>query len=88
MIRARFTSMGASEDLAVQETILIRDGYYCGRRLQCGDFEAIWFVEENQVKFYDADHSLAIVCAANAAEQSHQSPTEQLPLDQEDRKAA
>ena len=36
------------------ETLLIRDGFYCGRRFQLGDCSAIWFAEEQQVKFYDA----------------------------------
>ena len=34
------------------ETILIRDGFYCGRCFACGDFRAVWFLEENAIKFF------------------------------------
>lgn len=36
-----------------QESILIRDGYYCGRRFDAGSLEAVWFLEEDQVKISD-----------------------------------
>ena len=39
----------------LQETILIRDGYYCGRRFQADHVQAIWFMEEGEVKFYAVD---------------------------------
>ena len=35
------------------ESILIRDGYYCGRRFRQEQLEAIWFVDEDQLKVYD-----------------------------------
>ncbi|HEY6564344.1 MAG TPA: hypothetical protein VIY86_07585 [Pirellulaceae bacterium] len=35
-----------------QESLLIRDGVYCGHRFRLGNGEAIWFVEEDEVKFY------------------------------------
>ena len=34
------------------ETILIRDGHYAGRRFEFAGGRAIWFVNEDQVKFY------------------------------------
>ena len=37
------------------ETILVREGYYCGRRFHCGGHRAVWFLEEQVVKFYDSD---------------------------------
>ena len=46
----------AGEDY--QETILIRNGFYCGRRFACDGLEAVWFAEENQVKFFGRDGSL------------------------------
>jgi hypothetical protein len=39
----------------LEETILIRGGMYCGRRFTCPGGSAVWFVEENQVKYYDAE---------------------------------
>jgi hypothetical protein len=45
-------SFGAME--GGRETILIRGGNYCGRRFEAEQGHAIWFVEEDQVKFVDA----------------------------------
>jgi hypothetical protein len=36
----------------LRETILIRNGCYCGRRFEVAEGHAIWFCEENQIKFY------------------------------------
>ncbi len=53
LIRTNFSELGESLDLSPHETILIRQGYYCGRRFTVNEHEAIWFIEENQIKFYD-----------------------------------
>lgn len=45
-----------------QETILIRDGHYCGRRFQGDELQAIWFVEENELKFYGVDGTVVRSC--------------------------
>jgi hypothetical protein len=45
-------NFGASE--ACRETILIRDGNYCGRRFEAAAGHAVWFVEEDQLKLVDA----------------------------------
>jgi hypothetical protein len=34
----------------LREAILVRDGFYCGRRFILGDYQATWFVEEDEVK--------------------------------------
>ena len=39
----------------IQETMLIRQGCYCGKRLCCQGFSAIWFVEESQIKLFGAE---------------------------------
>ena len=46
---ARVTGDGAE---SIRESILIRDGLYCGRRFETSAGYAIWFVEENQVKIF------------------------------------
>lgn len=43
---------GLPSDTIPQETILIRGGLYCGRRFDAAGLHAIWFLEENLVKFY------------------------------------
>lgn len=50
----------------MSESILIRDGYYCGRRFQLDGLQAVWFVEENELKVYNADGSLLLVTEASA----------------------
>ena len=43
---------GADLDTVPRETLLIRDGAYCGHRYQVGSHQAVWFIEEDEVKFY------------------------------------
>ena len=43
------------------ESILIRDGYYCGRRFRLGELEAIWFVDEDQLKVYDEGSLVRVI---------------------------
>jgi hypothetical protein len=38
-----------------RETILIRGGNYCGRRFEAEQGYAVWFAEEDQLKFVDAN---------------------------------
>lgn len=45
----------------VCETILIRDGFYCGRRFSLGRLRAVWFLEEQVVKFYGEDGEFSSV---------------------------
>ena len=48
-----FLQHGVDKDAPIEEAIVIRDGFYCGRRFECGSLQAIWFVEEDQLKIYD-----------------------------------
>jgi hypothetical protein len=58
-------SLGADPHSETVETILVRDGYYCGRRLECDGLSVVWFVEENQVKFYHRDGSVTGTCSVD-----------------------
>jgi hypothetical protein len=51
-IRETLWALGASPDARLGESLLIREGNYCGHRFQCDGYEAVWFIEEEQVKFY------------------------------------
>lgn len=57
-----------SGDADLCETVLIRNGLYCGHRFSCNAFTAIWFFEENELKIYDADHNLLRVEALGEAD--------------------
>lgn len=59
-VRSNLVAMGANLE-AFQETILIRNGQYCGRRFRAGPFEAVWFSDENELKFYAPEGGVARV---------------------------
>jgi len=48
-----FAEFGSSLGRTPREAVLIRDGYFCGRRFEADGFQAVWFTEEHQIKFYD-----------------------------------
>ena len=55
LIQHAFTEFGAIPDHRASESMLIRGGFFCGRRFESGGFQAVWFAEENEVKFFDRD---------------------------------
>ena len=57
-VRRWFDRFGANVSESICESILIRDGHYCGRRFDCGGWCAVWFSEENEVKLYDRHGAL------------------------------
>jgi hypothetical protein len=42
-------------ELQFEESILIRNGFYCGRKFHFNKFSAVWFLEENQLKIFDEE---------------------------------
>lgn len=61
LVRQTFCKLGVSSPEEAEETILIRNGFYCGRRFQAGSASAIWFCEENQLKFYGEQGTVRLV---------------------------
>ena len=57
---------GPADPSGLRETILVCDGAYCGRRFETSGGHAVWFVEENQVKFYRPDGAVSEVVAVGA----------------------
>ena len=55
IVHQTFAELGSSAELVPSEAMLIRDGFFCGRRFVAEGLEAVWFVEENEIKFYDSD---------------------------------
>ena len=43
--------LGVANGHKVRETLLIRNGNYCGHKFQMGPFQAVWFIEEDELKF-------------------------------------
>ena len=62
-----FAHLGARQDAELRESILSRDGAYCGRRFDGPLGHASGFVEEDQLKFYRLDGSVARVIGPVAA---------------------
>ena len=62
MVHDAFRRFGHA-DTEIDETILIRDGNYCGRRFDGGDLRAVWFVEERELKVYGAEGAVIYVCS-------------------------
>jgi hypothetical protein len=61
LVTHAFAELGTPPHSELRETILIRDGGYCGRRFETDEAAAIWFVEENQLKLFRGDGTLARV---------------------------
>jgi len=61
LVASTFAELGLSEAEAPRETLLVCGGTYCGRRFRTDEGQAVWFFEENEVKFYAADGSIARV---------------------------
>ncbi|MFO0922182.1 MAG: hypothetical protein U0905_06800 [Pirellulales bacterium] len=69
-IRDRFSSYlsEGGHEIAepVRETILIQNGYYCGRKYQSEGHTLVWFVEEDQLKMYGPNGALMWSCKPHA----------------------
>jgi hypothetical protein len=61
IVQETFTQLGGLADQIPSEAMLIRDGFFCGRRFVAEGLEAVWFIEENEIKFYDCDGAVVQV---------------------------
>lgn len=78
-VRRHFLEQGAEVGFQLNEHILLRHDVYCGRRFFAGGLQAIWFVEEDQLKLHARDGTVANVISSAEAARSTKA---------EDRKAA
>jgi hypothetical protein len=58
-----FQQLISDVPLPLRETVLIRDGLYRGHRFHCERHSAVWFLEEDQIKFFGPDGRLLRVMA-------------------------
>ncbi len=63
-IQATLAELGCDASEGLGEAVLIRKGLYCGRRFSYAGGYAIWFIEENQIKYFAADGALSRVSTA------------------------
>ncbi len=64
IVKDALTERGVTSFEDLCETILIRDGFYCGRCFVCGDYRAVWFLEENAIKFFCRESGLLFTRSA------------------------
>ncbi len=57
---------GASSDEPIRETIVLRNGYYCGRKFVFAGHTLIWFLEEDQIKLFDSRGDLVMSTSTQA----------------------
>ena len=57
-VQELFGELGAAPTATLSETILLRNGEYCGRRFVQDGFSAVWFLEERQIKLFAPDRNL------------------------------
>lgn len=55
LVYEKLRGLGADLDVNRRETLLIRDGAYCGHRYCVDSLQAVWFIEEDEIKFYGQD---------------------------------
>lgn len=56
---------GSAGDEPVHESILIQDGFYCGRKFSRDGYVMVWFVEEQQVKIYSPQGALKLTASVH-----------------------
>ena len=66
-VRVTFVQLGAASGVRLDEHILLRHDVYCGRRFFAEGLQAIWFVEEDQVKIHAQDGTVARVMSVQEA---------------------
>ena len=51
-ISTQLQLLGVSSPVELHETLLIRNGLFCGRKFQCEGHLVVWFIEEDEIKFF------------------------------------
>lgn len=66
-VRSSFIQLGVADGFQLNEHILLRRDVYCGRRFLAEGLQAIWFVEEDQVKIHARNGAVARVLTVDEA---------------------
>jgi hypothetical protein len=57
-ISAQLSKLTGQTVPSLHESILIRNGLYCGRKFLAVDHEVVWFIEEDEIKFFGPSGTL------------------------------
>lgn len=71
-IAHQLNQLGATGTESVGESILIRNGLFCGRRFQCSGYQVVWFIEEDEIKFFSPCGDLLKSTSAIACIHEHE----------------
>lgn len=83
-IANQLSAYGAQDVESTHETILIRNGLFCGRKFQCDRHEVVWFIEEDEIKFFGpCGDLLKAVSALGWIQEFEQSQPSSARIDQE-----
>ncbi|MEM7476543.1 MAG: hypothetical protein AAF483_16265 [Planctomycetota bacterium] len=63
-ISYHLSTLGAANADSLHETMLIHNGLFCGRKFQVDDYEVVWFLEEDEIKFFSPVGDLLKSCSA------------------------
>lgn len=72
-VAQQLSQLGAIGTDCVGESILIRNGMFCGRRFQCAGYQVVWFIEEDEIKFFSPCGDLLKSTSAIACIREHES---------------
>ncbi len=65
VVRSSFAELAPERHVTLTEHILIRENVYCGRRFRSNHLQAVWFIEEDEIKIYGPEHSVVrVLCAS------------------------
>jgi hypothetical protein len=56
-----FSQLGLAEGEEPRQVLVIRGGAYCGRRFEIAGGHAVWFIDEDQLKFFTDDGGIVRV---------------------------
>jgi len=59
----------SSDNAITSESILVRNDFFCGRRFRTATHNAVWFIEEDQLKIYQNDGQLLAVLTGTEIDQ-------------------
>lgn len=51
-IACQLEQLGVQDSGKLHETLLIRNGLFCGRKFQCEGHLVVWFIEEDEIKYF------------------------------------
>tara|TARA_B100000674_G_C37544075_1_gene779755 strand:+ start:159 stop:413 length:255 start_codon:yes stop_codon:yes gene_type:complete len=68
IIEKTFASLSETPNQILAESLLIRDGHYCGHKFANAALTAVWFHEEDQIKVHNKDGQLLLVVKPSETE--------------------